>query len=146
MMNIYMAKKPITALVDSDFLIGLFYEEDSHHLQCKRIIDRYDGEFIIAWDVIDEVTTKLSYFAKKQNALNFLKMMLKLKTQIVYPDEVLLEKALKVFSNQTSKKVSFTDCVNMVIAKMKNLRYVVSFDKIYEKNGFLLLQNKLNVS
>ena len=127
-------------LVDADFYIGLFHNEDAHNDQCRRIFPKIKENIITTWDVVDEVTTKLLYFNKKEIAVNFVASMLKADKYLVWPNHELLTLALKILIKQKNKHVSFTDCMNMAVAKEKNIEYLLSFDKNYEKNGFKLFK------
>ena len=125
---------------DADFFIGLYFKEDPHHENCKRIIKNFEEEILTSWDVIDEVSTKLTYFVNKKVSIIFLQDIFSNKFLIVFPDWNLSQKAWAIFENQKSHKVSMTDCMNMAIAEEKGIEKFLSFDRIYEKNGFKLVK------
>lgn len=129
-------------LIDADAFIGLWVEEDVHNTKAGQILDGLEDEgerLITSWQVIDEVTTKLSYIDKKENVLEFLRWIAKSEIKIVYVDERLAKKVMKKFQAQKSKRVSLTDCTNLVIAEETGVKKIFSFDKVYEQNGFKLL-------
>lgn len=126
--------------VDADFFIGLYSKGDIHHPTCLKLTESINEDFITSMDVIDEVATKLSYFSDKKISLQFLKDITSEKITVVYPDYSLFTCALEIFKKQTSKKISWTDCMNMAIATAKEIDTFLSFDKVYEKNGFRLMK------
>lgn len=126
--------------VDADFFIGFFYKQDAHHTRCLDISESIEEEITTSWDVVDEVTTKLFYNVNKQTALNFLSYLKSERVIIIYPNQSLFMKTKSVFEQQKHKHVSLTDCMNMAIMREKKITTVLSFDKIYEKNGFSLVK------
>jgi len=126
--------------VDSDFFIGLYIIKDAHHKVCLKLSKSLKENLITSWDVIDEVVTKLRYYDSKSTALRFISDIEKQKITIIYPNYAYNKKAGNIFEKQSKKRVSLTDCMNMAIAKEKNIKYFLSFDKIYERNGFKLIK------
>lgn len=127
--------------VDSDVYIALHVEKDAHHLRSIRLIEKLenlDEQLITSWQVIDEVATKLSYFTTKNNAMEFLRSLLKGGTKIEYIDSSISVKVVALFAKQTSKRVSLTDCANMAIARKLGVEVFLSFDDHYRQNGFRL--------
>lgn len=125
-------------IIDADFFIGLFNEKDFHYETCKKIYPKVQNRFLVSWDVIDEVVTKLCYFGKKDIAFEFIKLAWEKKSHVSIPNRSIFVLAQEILKNQIIKHVSFTDCMNMAIARKNNIEYILSFDKIYEKNGFKL--------
>ena len=137
---IYTVKKLIMVLVDADYFIGLYYIDDPHHQRCLSIAESLTEDLVTTYDVIDEVVTKLTYFKRKDKALLFLNDIKRTNFVVIFPNPKLFTEAEKIFKNQKSSHVSFTDCMNMAIAKEKKVKFLLSFDKIYEKNGFKLIK------
>lgn len=127
-------------LADADFFIGPYLADDAHHQKCISLSETIDEEIITSYDVIDEVVTKLTYFRRKDKALLFLEDVKSTNLSIIFPDRKLSEKAIVIFKSQKTKHVSLTDCMNMAIAKEKKIKHILSFDKVYEKNGFRLVK------
>lgn len=125
---------------DSDFFIGLYLITDPHHKNCLLIAKKVKEELITSYDVVDETVTKLSYIQSKNIALEFANDLERNKILITYSTPTLFRLALQIFRSQSSKHVSLTDCLNMAIMKEKKIERVLSFDKIYEKNGFSLMK------
>jgi predicted nucleic acid-binding protein len=128
-------------LADADFYIGLYVETDVHYLRAKKVLEEVtdDEEVVVtSWDVVSEVTTKLSYFVSKEVALKFLRGIVDSGTEIMFVNNERRVRVGEVFRKQKSKRVSVTDCVNMAIAKELGIKKFLSFDKHYEQNGFEL--------
>ncbi len=128
--------------VDADAFIALNFTKDAHYKKACILMEKFEDEeelLVTSWQVIDEVATKLSYFGVKQQATNFLKWIINSEIKVVYTDENMTGKIIKQFKEQTSKRVSLTDCTNMVIAEEMGIKQIFSFDKHYQQNGFELL-------
>lgn len=126
--------------VDADAYIGLFVEKDANHSRAVKILGELDEEELVtSWDVIDEVATKLSFFAGRKTAIEFIKIVTNSTTKIEFVDELIKMRAIEIFCKQVSKRVSMTDCVNMAIAKKKSIKRFFSFDRHYKQNGFELI-------
>lgn len=131
--------------VDSDAYIALNAKKDLHHKKAIQILGNLaesEKELVTSWQVVDEVATKLSYFTTKKKALEFLNDLLSSSTQVVHVEQTMVPSIVQKFKSQTSKRVSLTDCTNMVIAKTFAVTTFFSFDEHYEKNGFDLLSTK----
>jgi len=129
--------------IDADAFIALNVGPDFHHKKAVSLLAKLkktEERLVTSWDVVDEVATKISYFSEKKTAVLFLSLVLKGEILVVFPDSKLARMARKVFQRQRSKRVSLTDCMNMVIAREKGIKMFFSFDKVYLKNGFELLR------
>jgi predicted nucleic acid-binding protein len=135
-------------LVDSDAYIAIYSKDDLHHTGALKILAKLSDstEFFTTWDVIDETTTKLSYYLTKTVARKFLDDVILSGTNIIYPDEDLLHKVNKKFNNIKTKRVSFTDCFNIVAYKDFEIDRVFSFDGIYKKQSLRILSLQDRVS
>lgn len=132
--------------IDSDAFIALLNKADSLHYKAKNLLKELglgknpqEIEFITSWDVVDEVATKISYRLTKTQAVAFFEFLSDINTSIVYPNASFAKQAQAVFKTIISKKVSMTDCMNMIVVKELKLDYIFSFDKIYQKQGLRLL-------
>ena len=131
--------------VDSDAYIAINVEKDSLHKKAIQILKGLiakEEEMVTSWQVVDEVATKLSYFTTKKKALEFLNGLLSSSAKVVHVESSMVPNIVQEFKSQTSKRVSLTDCTNMVIAKTLAITTFFSFDEHYEKNGFNLLSAK----
>lgn len=126
--------------VDADFFIGFYNVNDALHERCLRLSRTIEDSLITSWDVVDETATKLCYVKDKKVSEAFLDRLAKEHFPIVYPDHALFHQAREIFAAQTTKHVSFTDCVNIAIARQKHVTHILSFDGVYEKNGLTLVK------
>lgn len=128
--------------IDADAYIGIYVNRDSLHDKAFVLLLRLrmqNHKLTTSWDVVDEVATKLSRHVSRADAKKFLEDTQKSDTHIVYMSELFRKDVVALFLKQTSKKVSMTDCANMVIAKNLGIKTFFSFDHHYEQNGFTLL-------
>lgn len=128
--------------IDADAYIGIYAKGDGHHKRAVHVLQILlkEGERLAtSWEVVDEAATKLAYQVTKTDAKKFLDDLAVSNTKIVYIDESIQKEVVTMFLKQSSKKVSMTDCVNMVIAQNLGIKTFFSFDHHYEQNGFTLL-------
>lgn len=128
--------------VDADAFVALAVPLDSNHNRAMKTAIRLREqreELITSSFAFGEAVTVISQQEGRTRALQFTDEIPLSGMVIVDVDAVLREKGVVVFRNQTSKNVSFTDCVNMAIMREEKVRDVFSFDKVYAKNGFYLL-------
>lgn len=129
--------------IDADVYIALYVEKDASHKRAREVLDKLlDEEMVTSWEVVDEVATKISFFATRKEANVFLEKLFESDTRIEYMDAKRANLATDLFKRQASKRVSMTDCANMVIAKELGIKRFLSFDKHYQKNGFKLITAK----
>src|SRR3989338_3735622 len=122
-------------LVDSDFYIGMYLNSDIHNKTVQSILESLDEStvFYTTCEVVDEVSTKLSYNVSKSIAIKFLEDLDKLQTIIIHTDENLSELAISIFKKAKSKNVSLTDCFNTAVFIEYKLDCILSFDQYYKK-------------
>ena len=125
-------------LIDADAFVGLIYKKDANHQVASRIIELIpDVQLITSSYAYGEAITVLSQKAGRAIALEFIKDTQDSSTIIIDIDFVFRRRGEEVFKRQTSKNVSFTDCVNMAIMEEYGVSEVFSFDEDYRKNGFI---------
>lgn len=122
-------------LIDADAYIALYNLDDANHVRASTIVDKIKPatRFFTTLDVIDEVATKLSYFITKSCALKFLDDVAKSDTTIIYSDEDTFNETVKLFNSVKTKRISFTDCFNIVSYRKYAIDRIFSFDGIYGK-------------
>ena len=129
--------------LDADYFIAINLPEDSNHARAKVLFTRLESrndDMVTTCDVIDEVATKLSYYRSKMVSERFLNFLFDSNIRIEYINSGRVSSVIALFLKQTSKRVSLTDCANMVIARSLGVTIVCSFDHHYEQNGFKLLR------
>lgn len=132
--------------VDSDGFVALAKEDDTNHKKSQQILTKLSHKPVLYTTsnyVFSETVTVFSHRVGRNQALSFIQ---ELKSpvsifSIQWIDEELEGIAIQLFKNQTSKNVSFVDCTNMALLKHYNLDAIFSFDSIYKRNGFLLVED-----
>ena len=93
------------------------------------------ASFLTSNTSLYETITVVSQRISHKDAVNFLsKVPQGLNTLFINQQRE--QKAIKFFKKQTSKNISFFDCLNMAIMKEFSIKNIFSFDKGYKKNGF----------
>lgn len=137
-MATYIEKRKV--LIDADAFVGLIYKKDANHQAASRIIELIpDVQLITSSFAYGEAITVLSQKAGRATVLKFIKDTQDSSTIIIDIDFAFRHQGEEVFKRQTSKNVSFTDCLNMAVMKEEDIKEIFSFDKIYKKNGFIRL-------
>lgn len=121
-------------LVDADALVALAKEDDSNHTKALKITRVSSGVSLYTTPfTIPEAATVLSYKVSQEAAKQFLRQArqrrlieLKLTTQITHLTD-------EIFLQQSSKRTSWIDCLNVATVKHHSLDGIFSFDKFYKK-------------
>lgn len=137
--------KPTTIFVDSDAFIAFTKEDDSNHKRAQNIFEKLQDTqitFVTSNFVFAEVATVLSQRVSHKAAVIFIDNMKSSDNifQIERVNEDTEEAATQIFIKQTSKNVSFVDCINIALMKEKHMDGIFSFDSIYKKNGFKIAE------
>lgn len=130
-------------LIDADAFIALYNNRDVLNKRTEEIFKKLENKrakYFTTCDVIDEVTTKLSYFLTKKASTTFPREIVESGTEIIYPTEKSFKKTINKIKSIRSKRVSFTDCANMVAYGKYAIDAIFSFDKVYEKQGLKTLR------
>lgn len=128
--------------IDTDVVIALAVADDSNYSRSKKlqkIIDESKLKVFTSNFVIGEIITVLSQRIGVEFASKIGKHMMDGGITIINVSRDQMKKALKKFSEQTSKNSRFTDMINMVLMDELKIDTIFSFDKHYSKNGYKLL-------
>ena len=145
-------KDPLRIFVDSDAFVALTVTKDSNHQKANmlltHLIERTPVKFYTSNYVFSESITVISQRSSHQVAVAYIEKMQEPESpfQIRRADEAIDEAAIRIFRQQTSKNTSFVDCTNMVYLQQSNwlrLDAIFSFDEVYKKNGYLLVEDFL---
>jgi len=129
-------------LVDTDAFVALYNREDSNHTRAKAIsasIVKEGNLPILSVFSYGESITVISQKVGRSYALQYMDDINRGNAYILEAELGIVKKGEEVYKRQTSKNVSFTDCVNMAIMKQEGIEEIFSFDADYKKNGFLRL-------
>jgi predicted nucleic acid-binding protein len=134
--------------VDTDAFVALAREDDANHeraIACLQRTVQHPVIFFTSNYVFSESITVISMLNSHEAAVRFIETMQSPESKylLTRADEALEEKALQIFKEQTSKNTSFVDCTNMAFMKQLGLTAIFSFDRVYRKKGFMLLEDFL---
>jgi predicted nucleic acid-binding protein len=136
----------MTTVIDTDALLGIFRPGDPHHLTSLALLDKLfqrDDEIFL----LSTTLAEFALLASSRIGIKETKKSVKLIMTSNYPTlditEGLTAKAVELYYGQTSKEESLFDCYVMAAAWKIHADYIFSFDKGYEKNGFMLAKDFL---
>ncbi|MDP4011741.1 MAG: PIN domain-containing protein, partial [Candidatus Roizmanbacteria bacterium] len=105
-------------------------------LKLASLSEKYSFSSYLSLNVVQEVATLLSQRIGKDISLQFLDSIHAANTTFIYPNELLINKAEIIFRAIPSKNVSYADCISFAIMEQYNIRWVLSFDIHFKKQGF----------
>jgi len=124
-------------LVDADAFVALVYAKDANHDAAAGVIESLlDTQLVASSYAYGEAVTVISQKAGRTTAVKFIHDTNESPTVVLDASFNFRRRGEEVFRRQTSKNVSFTDCINMAIMEDWGIKEIFSFDKIYRKNGF----------
>ena len=124
-------------LIDSDFLVGLFRDEDVHHTRSLGVLDREvrrSGNLFVSNLVLFETATVLAHRVNMDAVRLFYEKLPKLKLKRIGIDERMENKAWEIFLKQTKKGCSFVDCANLAAIEIYKFKGILSFDEFYPES------------
>ena len=124
-------------LVDSDFLVGVFRQEDTNHQKAIGLLEKMKEEEVELWMsnlVHQESATVVSHRVGMEAVRSFVKNLASDIHRRVLVDEELEKKTWKIFLSQTKKGCSFVDCANLAVINKYKLDGILSFDEFYSKS------------
>lgn len=128
----------MTILADSSALVALFNQEETNHTKAKQIASRLNAEIItITSYIFAETVTILSQRVGKNHSIEAGEY---LKHQFVWidVDQSTLDLAWEIFQQQSSKNVSFTDCISFALFQQDQFDQAFSFDSDFSRFGLPL--------
>ncbi|MFA5995833.1 MAG: PIN domain-containing protein [Patescibacteria group bacterium] len=130
--------------IDADALIAIMKHDDINHdkaFKCLEKLVQQEVIFLTSNYVFAEVVTVLSQRVSQASAKQFINIMRSTDSPFIvrWVDEIIADEAVTIFEQQTSKNVSFVDCVNMALVKIDNIDQIFSFDSVYKKNKFVMV-------
>lgn len=123
-------------LIDSDAFVGKTYKNDSHYSEANKIfsyIKQQKWTVVTTNLVVMETATVLSHREGQPIARRFITEMQQGGIPIIRVSEHLEREAYAIFTKQTKKGTSITDCANVAIMEHFQIHKIFSFDKVYPK-------------
>ena len=127
--------------IDADAFVAFVKEDDANHQRAKELFIALEGmsvEFYTSGYVFAEAVTVISQKIDHETAVQFIDTVKSPDSAIQkLKDSTAIENtAIQFFREQTSKNISFVDCINMAHMRLSGMEYIFSFDKAYRQNGF----------
>lgn len=135
-------RRKFQVLIDSDAFVGQVYPDDAHFERANRIFQalaKQQARIVTTSLVVAETATVLSYRGGQNLARTFLEVIGRGNIPVVHINEDLQADALNLFSQQTKKGTSVTDCANVTVIRRFQIPSIFSFDKVYERSFKLKL-------
>ncbi len=125
----------MAAILDSSFLIAYFNEADSHHQQAVKIMQKLkDGAFgklFVTDYVFDEFVTFSAKRARSDLAIEWGQSVLdSTRIELMHTETMEFQTAWSLFKQY--KKLSFTDCTILAVARHFEIDNVISFDSDFD--------------
>ncbi|MEK6942996.1 MAG: PIN domain-containing protein [Nanoarchaeota archaeon] len=121
--------------LDASYILALYNEDDVHHKRAvalSEVINSNEyGQAIISDYIFDEAVSVALRKIGKQEAQLLGKQIID-SLFIVHADKHLFDTALKIF-NSSKDPFSFTDCMSQAIMDLAQIRFIATFDKLFEK-------------
>lgn len=123
-------------LVDSDFWIGLYRQQDPHHHSCTQTLKqlvRQHKQPVTTNLVVGETMTVLSHKVSQDLAREFYKDIHSSNIPIYFVDESLDQTAKKLFISLDKKGTSYVDCTNVAVMRAYGFSQILAYDGVYHK-------------
>ena len=132
-----------TVFVDTGVWYAMADKSDQFHKKTityiKKLISN-NVSFITTNLVIHETVMLLSRRLSKKAAITFLDMVYSEDhIEIIENDEIIEQKAYKIFKKFTDQDFSITDCISFVVLKEKRIKKVLTFDKHFKTMKFVVI-------
>ena len=128
--------------VDTGAWIAISNLKDQHHHEAVAIYNRMQQQkvhFLTTDYVIDETATRLRYDTNHSLAVMFLGLIERLvETDIltlIEIDKGVFGKAIALFRQYDSARLSFTDCTSFVVCEENNIHEAFAFDQHFSMMG-----------
>ncbi len=133
--------------VDTGAWIAILNRRDQHYQEAVAIYNRLQQRQtrLLTTDyVIDETITRLRYDTNHSLAVMFFdRVELFIETgvlTVVEIDRDVFEKAIALFRQYDSARLSFTDCTSFVVCRENDIREAFAFDQHFSMMGINLCQ------
>ena len=140
---------PRKVFIDADAFVALAREDDANHKRAVSSLQHLIKQsvmFITSNYVFAESVTVISMRLGLAAAVRFIDAMRSDESDYLLQraTDTIDETAVQIFKAQTSKNTSFVDCTNMAFLRQFAMDAIFSFDGVYKKNGFVLVEDFLS--
>ena len=125
----------LAIFLDASYFLARFNENDVHHKRTVILAEKIDfneyGQALTLDDVFDDaVSVALRKFGK-ESAQTLGKQIVD-SIFIIHGDKHLFDAAFRILNN-SKDNFSFTDCMIQAVIDLAQIRYIATFDKLFEK-------------
>lgn len=131
--------------VDTGAWIAIYKRNDRHYREAVAIYNNLrdqETQLLTTDYVIDETVTRLRYDTNHSVAVAFLEFIGNAEIAggltIVEIDKDVFEKAIALFRQYGSARLSFTDCTSFVVCRENDIREAFAFDQHFSMMGINL--------
>lgn len=125
----------LAVFLDASYFLALYNENDVHHKRVSAIVEKIDaneyGQAITSDYIFDEVVSVALRKFGKEKAQSFAEQILD-SAFMVQCDRHLFDDAFRIF-NSSKEPFSFTDCTSQAIIDLVQIKFIATFDKLFEK-------------
>lgn len=123
-------------ILDTDFLISYFDNNQSTHNKAVKILENFGRKLAILSNLVEqELVTALSYKVNYERAKEVLKNIEYFNLQRVFLDLDQTKQVWNIYWEFKKKNISFVNCSNLFLSKKLTCK-ITSFDKFYGNNLF----------
>lgn len=133
--------------VDTGAWIAIYKRNDLYHREAMAIyhnLRNREIQLLTTDYVIDETVTRLRYDTNHSVAVAFLEFIGNAEIAggltVIEIDKDVFEKAVAIFRQYDSARLSFTDCTSFVVCRENNIREAFAFDQHFSMMGINLCQ------
>lgn len=132
-------------ILDANFLVGYFDEDDIWHSKAVKLIDKKDLESVFLDCILNEVFSVLGRRANERGkADKFNEIVININKNIstdiiiwTYLDIRHYYQPIISLMKEHHGRLNFHDCLIALIAKEKNIKKIISFDQDFDKITWL---------
>lgn len=124
-------------LLDTSGLLCLFDKADSRHQSAHDFFRQAKSLLTTNYVLAEFLPLVMSRKLHRTSSLFFLQHLVLLpRLELVWVDEAIHQKAMKLIENRLDKNYSLCDAVSFVVMRARQINAALSTDKHFEQEGF----------
>lgn len=132
-----------SVFADTFYWTALLNPKDNYHAIVKNYSKQLEAVILVTSDEV--ITEFLNFFSKyhplmRQGAVQRAKEILKNDSiQVIPSNHNRLLAGIELYQKRPDKGYSLTDCISMLIMKELNIQEILTHDKHFRQEGFIIL-------
>ena len=127
-------------LLDTSGLLCLFDKADGRHQNAQDFFHRAQALVTTNYVLAEFLPLVMSRKLHRTSSLFFLQHLVLLpRLTLIWIDESLHQRAMKLIENRLDKNYSVCDAVSFVVMRERGIREALTTDKHFEQEGFIRL-------